>query len=235
MYKFVINLKRRPDRLELFKNECPYTLGPQTKTNFLGKLLTDKPCFNKINVIYGFDSKFPDEETPEEQFLYKNVIKLNRPGETGCFISHLRIFTMVVQNNYHGVVVFEDDARFSPVFDKKLQRVIKDAPKDYHIIYIGGRFSQDYRMKSESVIPINGHINRHNVANWYNHDHDRTTHGYIISNRGAKFLLEQFNNSTRFEQIDHWMMNTFVNNNVKVYSSVPLLCWSPLVGDSDIR
>jgi len=237
MYKFVINLKRRPDRLNNFKNNCPYPIGTVTKTSFTGQLLSEKPSFGCVNVIYGFDAKQVANEIPEEQFLYKDIIKLVYPGAIGCFISHLRIYNLVVENNYPGAVIFEDDANFSPDFDKKLKRLIKQLPKDYHIAYIGGRFTQDFKMKPTSITPVSDNICQHNTTDWYNLDHDRTTHGYIISNLGAKFLLDKFLNTTIDKQgaIDFWLMNTFLNNNIKVYSSVPLICWSPITGDSDIR
>ena len=237
MYKFVINLKRRPDRLELFKKKCPYPIGQEVKTNFIGKLLTDKPKINQVNIIYGFDSKQTCDEIPEEQFLYKHVIKLKLPGAIGCFISHLRIYKIIVENNYTEAIIFEDDANFTIDFDKKLQRVIKQLPMDYHIIYIGGRFVENFKMKNENMTAVSDNICKHNLNNWCNFDHDRTTHGYIISNAGAKFLLEKIKNTTINQQdaIDFWLMNTFKNKNINIYNSFPLLCWSPIVGDSDIR
>jgi GR25 family glycosyltransferase involved in LPS biosynthesis len=64
--KFVINLKRRPDRLETFKKNCPFT---------------------DVEVVYGFDGKY--EKGKEQDITYKLKLK---PGEIGVFISHLRIF-----------------------------------------------------------------------------------------------------------------------------------------------
>jgi hypothetical protein len=42
MKKFVINLKRRPDRLETFLQRCPY---------------------HDVEIVYGFDGKNPELET----------------------------------------------------------------------------------------------------------------------------------------------------------------------------
>ena len=225
MYKFVISLKRRPERLNQFKNECPYELGGQNSRSL--KL---------VNIVHGFDSRNINQELHDEQLLYKEI-NLTYPGAIGCFISHLRIYKMIVQNNYPAGIIFEDDSFFTTDFDKKLQRVIRELPRDYHIVYIGGRFTKDYKMKPSSIIKVSDYIVQHNVADWYNHDHDRTTHGYIISNRGAKFLLDRFEkgNIGPRDAIDFWMMNSFMEKDINIYSSNPLLCWSPISGDSDIR
>ena len=92
-------------------------------------------------------------------------------------------------------------------------------------------------MKEQNIITVSDHIVQHNLAVWDNHDHDRTTHGYILSNTGAKFLLDKFKNDTinSTDAIDFWLMNSFIKNNIKIYSTAPLLCWSPMAGDSDIR
>ena len=49
------------------------------------------------------------------------------------------------------------------------------------------------------------------------------------------FLLDIFYNSIIDKQIDHWLIEIFNKYNYSIYSSQPLLCYSPLVGDSDIR
>ena len=70
--KFVINLKRRPDRLKQFFERCP---------------------FNDIEVIEAFDAKFPNNEDPLELNIFneklKNLGAFNRIGERGVFISHV--------------------------------------------------------------------------------------------------------------------------------------------------
>jgi hypothetical protein len=60
MKKYVINLKRRPERLEQFRNNFGY-------------------FSNDIEVVYGFDGKNFYNETREEQELIKK-----------CFNNYLR-------------------------------------------------------------------------------------------------------------------------------------------------
>ena len=93
--KFVINLKRRPDRLELFKKMCP---------------------FDNVTVIEGFDGKnMKDETSAIEKEMASRFVGLD-PGEIGCYLSHLRVFNAIRKENLPYALIFEDDAIFCDNF-----------------------------------------------------------------------------------------------------------------------
>ena len=219
MKTFVINLKRRPDRLETFYKNCPI---PK----------------ESIEVVHGFDGKFPDKENKKEHSLFKNKLKnlglrLNFPGERGVFISHLRIWKKMVNENISSAMIFEDDAQFNKNFNEFITKLI--IPEDFNILFLGGRFTKDFMMTPQTSTRINESIVVHNYKNWEPMYHDRTAHAYIMSYKLAKFFLELFNIITDPPPVDHFMTKYLLYNNIPVYSSVPLICWSPMVGDSDIR
>ena len=85
---------------------------------------------------------------------------------------------------------------------------------------------------------VSDNIVKHRINSKYSDkwDTDRTAHAYIISNSGARLLLEYFYSlETITFPFDDLMLNFFLENDIPVYNSVPLLCHSPIVGDSDIR
>jgi glycosyl transferase family 25 len=217
MKKFVINLKRRNDRLEKFLKNCPLPS-------------------NEITIINAFDGKFYINESKEEIELY-NKIDLSLPGERGVFISHLRIYKEIVDNNYDYGLIFEDDAIFTNNFNEKYENIIINMPINTNLLYIGGRFTKDFRMKPMYSKTINNYIVEHKDMIVCGIEQDRTLHAYIISNKGAKLALDTFNNIKKFTgpPIDHWIIDLFNNNKIKIYSSYPLLCHSPMIHDSDIR
>ena len=102
---FVINLKRREDRLEIFKNR--YTLNSSLEKN--------------ITVEYGFDAKFYENEDEEEICLFKTKFENLNPGEIGCFLSHIRLFKKLVESEEPYFIIFEDDALFCDNFHKKFR------------------------------------------------------------------------------------------------------------------
>jgi glycosyl transferase family 25 len=213
MKKFVINLKRRPDRLEAFKERCP---------------LMD------VEVVYGFDGKNVclEQSYREKVMLYK-FAKL-KPGEKGVFISHTRIFQRIIEENLSHALIFEDDAEFCGDFTERLRTVTKELPKDTSILYIGGRFDPEFKMKSCSS--ISEHIVKHDDTDWIGEDMDRTLHAYIISRDLAQICInELYRSNTIDEAIDSWIIKICKKYLLPIYNAQPLLCHSPLISNSDIR
>jgi len=207
---YVINLKRRPDRLKTFQDNSPVV----------------------ARVFYGFDAK-------NESLNPYPLVQCKKPGEIGCFVSHLQIYERIVNEGHKWTLILEDDAIFCPEFKEKLATVMSEiarVPRP-QILYIGGRFEPNFLMKSVCATKISDHIAKHRVSKWSPWDHDRTTHAYLISLEGAASLLEAFRINTKPIQIpvDYWILQTLISLYQPIYNSVPLLCHSPLVGDSDIR
>ena len=139
----------------------------------------------------------------------------------------------MLEKNYPYALIMEDDAIFCPDFHTKFLNVISESPNDTDILYIGGRFQPNFYMKN--CMEISKTIVKHNPCS-SGHDADRTTHAYIISNKLAKFFIEKYTeDGCMKEPIDGWIINSLLVNSIPIYNSQPLLCYSPAVGDSDIR
>ena len=217
--KIVINLKRRPDRLIKFIENCP---------------------FKNVNTLYAFDGLNLLNE--QDNFKANHLIQINK-GEVGCFLSHIRCYEYMIKNNIDYMLIFEDDCNFCDDFISKLNNVLVEYMeykyvnnKNIDILYIGGRFQPNFFTKTTNCLKISDNLVKHINSNNNDRDNlDRTTHSYIISKYTAVFLLDIFYNSKINIPIDHWLIETFNKFNYSIYSSQPLLCYSPLVGDSDIR
>ena len=93
--KIVINLKRRPDRLIKFIENCP---------------------FKNVNTLYAFDgSNLLNEQDNFKANQFENINK----GEIGCFISHIRCYEYMIKNNIDYMLIFEDDCIFCDDFINK--------------------------------------------------------------------------------------------------------------------
>ena len=109
IYKtYLVNLKRRPDRLEKFLEKYP---------------LPDK---QNIVMIEASDGKTPTENKYETN-TYKDIQEKSRlaPGEIGCFLSHLHIWKKIINDNLPYALIFEDDTYFCDDFKEKWERIIQ--------------------------------------------------------------------------------------------------------------
>lgn len=219
--QYVINLKRRPDRLQYFYDNYPF----------------DK---NNVEVVYGFDGKNVEQENKDEVNIFNKLSRSLMSGEKGCFISHLRIYKDIVDKNIPFAVVMEDDGIFCENFKEKINQVVNEMPNDCQILYFGGRFEPYFKMESGTFESISNNIVSHNQITWEQRNcmnHDRGTYGYIISYNLARFFINTYNANVHLDlAIDNWMLKTCMNNNIKILNANPLLCHSPAcTTDSDIR
>ena len=95
---YVINLKRRPDRLELFKKNCPL----------------DNSKINRFEAVDGkLSTSIPDN--------FKSLSK----GEVGCFLSHKLLWEKTLkQKDSDYSIIFEDDAIFTENFQEDFNDII---------------------------------------------------------------------------------------------------------------
>jgi GR25 family glycosyltransferase involved in LPS biosynthesis len=221
---YVINLKRREDRLHSFYE----------RINFPKE---------KINIITAFDGKNYQDEPEELKQLYNRLSPRLNPGEKGCFISHMMAYKDIIKNNYNFSLIFEDDCYFCEDFNNKINMIINEMPKDTQILYIGGRGTPNFKMEPSTCTKITENIVSHKLTNWNMRDkinHDRCAYSYIISKELASKFLNYCKNNYNFNSlllpIDHWMIKTCLDNKISIYNSYPLLCFSdPNSKDSDIR
>jgi glycosyl transferase family 25 len=216
--KYVINLKRRPDRLLNF-----YEIFP----------------FYDYEIVYGFDGKNYENETAEEKEMFDRFTNNLNHGEKGCFISHMRIYRDIVEKNIPYAMILEDDPILCENFKERLTKVVGELPDDFNIFYFGGRFTPEFKMDEGSYIRITDNIVAHNPSNidLTSDNHNRGAFGYIISNSFAKAIVTLFKlKSVSYIPVDHWILQYCIFNRLEILNSYPLLCHSPASSpDSDIR
>lgn len=220
-FGFVINLKRRPDRLKLFWSKY-------IKNDFVD-----------LRVKNAVDGKNDLTKTKSYSIFKNKNIRL-KPGEIGCLLSHYEIWSYMIRIGLPFCIIYEDDVQFCSHYNQRLYTLLKELVNDFHILYLGGRFKPEFR--TNYLEKVTNNIYKHpcdSILNNYvrnGSDLDRTTHAYVISLQCARLLCNEL--ETKYDcctQLDHFMLRFILKNNYIVHNSQPLIAWSPMNSDSDIR
>ncbi|XP_050361291.1 glycosyltransferase 25 family member [Nymphalis io] len=162
---YMINLERRPARKKLMMKTFK-ELGIDVKRlPAVDGIMLNSTTMRRLNLQF-----MPGYEDP----YHKRPMKA---GEIGCFLSHYNIWKKIVSRKYSLTMVLEDDARFSPNFrDSYFKMLIEVKRLDFDFIYLGRKIMTDGEER------ITAHTTRPGYSYW--------TVGYLLTDRGAKKLLE---------------------------------------------
>lgn len=221
MKTYVLNLDKRLDRWEKFKNKA-----------------IDLKNFNyeRFSSIDGSKLK----STPQLQRIFDGNDYNMRVGLVGCAMSHIKLYIELLYSDYDVFCIFEDDIDFTPRFDKKLLHVYNQIKiTDWDILLLGNHLYLQYITED-----VYNKIKMPFIEKW-----DKITSlsksvggtgGYLISKKGAQKLLDIINKNGMSNGIDTVQqkfadeLNIFYANPHLIYSE----CYRPEIGikvDSDIQ
>lgn len=113
MRPYLINLLRRPDRLEQFR-QCQKLNG------------WNLPEPEVIPAVDGWKCPIPRR------------FKTNG-GAWGCTRSHMNVFELALSRNENEIMIFEDDACWNASAWERLDTFLKIVPDDWQMLMIGGQ------------------------------------------------------------------------------------------------
>ena len=117
---YLINMKKRPERLENFSD------------NYVTSDLGSKKPFKRIEAVDGSKIDISDLTNP----------RMTR-GMIGCYKSHYRVFQELYESGKPYGLVFEDDAEMDrKIYQKTVDRL--DFPENWDIILLGHVRLMDY-------------------------------------------------------------------------------------------
>lgn len=169
---FYINLDRRTDRDENVKRIArDLKLNVERISAVDGAKLDLDTIPNNIITRKGIDDA--------KNKWNKLFVPLTRGG-IGCALSHRNVWKKIIDENICNALILEDDIRCDKDFDKKLHFYEISWPNDYDIIFLG--------YHSSTIKYINNKVNDIFVKS----DSIYGLFGYVVSNEGAKKLLNIF-------------------------------------------
>lgn len=210
----VVNLDRRPDRMEgcseRLRLNCPWLKHERIdasdgRRDVISKEDVGTSWNTADNVIY--QKKRAIRKGWDDLDSYQiRQLELS-PGERGCSMSHVRSWQLCLEqagDTNKPLVVLEDDAAPTPEFTSILRRALASLPSDADVLYLG--YSQAAEWRSEVS------------ENLVESEYVWTTVGYIVWPAGARKLLSQ---RPVEGPVDNWMAGLAAAGELKSYAVRP--------------
>jgi len=198
---FVINLDKDKDRLDYMANSF-------SNFNFNN--------WERIDAVYG--KYLPDLE---------KYGKILNPSQLGCYLSHVKTYQKILEQNLEYGVILEDDVTLTEWFPK-LEEIISSLPKDFDIVWIGncrGKWPRnpcniipDYDYDFLEKNKVGDYVYKITEDCLSTDNHPIGCYGVVVSRKFAeKFLSIPFEKHFK-RPIDNFLVE---NNSLKRYMTVP--------------
>lgn len=158
-------------------------------------------------------------------FTLVPAIKLDR-GAEGLYMTMQALFEHAEKENFGNILVLEDDVQFSmELTSEKMNNILAELPKDYHLLYLGGNAYRSFQKVPE-------------CKNILKVEYLLSTHAVAYSREGRKLILEEMRKPlgkkmSSFEPLDMMYVRA-IQSLGKSYISNPLLAFQR-PGYSDIE
>jgi GR25 family glycosyltransferase involved in LPS biosynthesis len=176
-------------------------------------------------------------------YLLRNNTFQCKRAIVACALSHIYIWQKFLENSYQEyVVIFEDDVIFCPNFIEKWLTIIssvRDHTNKFDLIYLGYRLNPSLESVKSNNIYTAETFGAIELAPMYNNTfYWAGAECYLLSRRGAQFLLNVLSQYGLTQPIDTIMMYAYRNHyatigEFKAYAAVPRLGTSPLAEESN--
>jgi GR25 family glycosyltransferase involved in LPS biosynthesis len=213
----VINLDRRPDRLESFLQRLSLASGDR---------LTSR--VERFSAINGLDL----EMTPEILHMFRGSELPLRRSQTACALSHLSLWIELINSEHEHYIIFEDDAHFTSDFTSRLGEILGqmlDRPQP-DVIFLGLHYFDDAFSPMSTIQTLRPVVLENLMGGAF---------AYVLSKSGAKQLFD----IAQTEGIAYGI-DTFILKNIhrlRLSEAVPNSVTTPVarrggpVIDSDIQ
>ncbi|CAG8717446.1 16336_t:CDS:1, partial [Racocetra fulgida] len=183
---------------------------------------------DKIASYHGLDFVYFSAFTKnDEQILKKYGSADMRPSQKACYLSHYFIYKLIIEEEYNNILILEDDADLELNITATMTDIHRDLPASWDLLYVGHCF--------ESVGEEVG--NSSSVHKLYKSVAPMCTHGYAVSNLGARKLVKLLDPVIPRGTIDYSLTVVIKENNLSSYSVHPpvIAQWNAANNPSDIE
>ena len=192
---FMINLARRPERLEYMKHQ----------------MISAGIAFERIDAVDGMELTGEERRKAIRAFRWWCVNGYAaRPGEIGCALSHQMVYRKMIDENLSTACVLEDDVRLDTRFCE-VAKAAEDFLCSKGIARVLIMTPYKGRKECDATRPMLTRV-----------DWAASTGGYILNVEAAKRLLEV--NTPLVGPADNWG-RWARKGHIELYTIDPIACW----------
>lgn len=123
----------------------------ETYMTYVINLERSKDRLTKMsNSLKNANMNFTRIDAIDGKKLNKNI---ERKGEHGCRLSHIKTWKEFQKSSYEYAIIFEDDIIIPKEFLKILNHKLTYVPKDWDLIYLGGNFIYGDKINNHVLKP----------------------------------------------------------------------------------
>jgi len=181
---YLINLDRRPDRLERFMNSFDNSDMKDMKVLRMNAVDGSEIDITRIPLSETAKGELKQIETTGFRTKHYQVTR----GAIGCYLSHVKVWKDIVEKGHKNALIFEDDANIPDNLHEKMMKSMKGIPDDWDVILFGFDCKDCKNMKNYRKV-----------------DRFFLTHCYAISYSGIVKILKTNSLFPITQQIDSYM------------------------------
>jgi alpha(1,3/1,4) fucosyltransferase len=209
---YVINLDRRTDRMDKFKETHP-----------------DLDRIHRVSAFEG--SKL--ELTPKIARLFQPHDFNWKKAVMGCALSHLSLWMQLLAEpeDIQTYLIMEDDAKLSPGWREAWEKINRHnaLPEDWDVIYLGGILPPNKEAFKALIEPVNQYVGRVRENTFFSPPGNKPTrymhfcaYAYVLSKRGAKKIIDVLKAKGGYwTSADHMICN--LQEFMNIYFTNPLV------------
>jgi len=200
---FLINLKRRPDRLQAFDKD--YAVSDMS----MGYELVEAVDGSKIDVDEQNLTELAKAELKQlETTGYRSKHYQLTRGAIGCYLSHVKVWKEIVRRGSEISLVFEDDTTIPHNIQSCIDEALTNPPSDWDMILLG--------VACHSCTGLRTRPGFMRVKKFW------LTHAYLIKKQAIEKLFKSDALFPIAQQIDSLLSE--MSNTIKIYALKPGVC-----------
>lgn len=146
---FIIFINRKTKNIDV------YLISSKDQKDFQIELISlpkDEKRRKELKVKPDYIYSVNGNNIDRNELINANILDKDsklKKGEIGCFLSHIHLLKKAIESKKKYVLILEDDAKIEENIFKDIDDILKQAPKDFEMIFLGHNYYEEEKENFE--------------------------------------------------------------------------------------